>query len=129
MKQFIIRTDLQRSAAAECIAQLPLSPLHEVIIREHRTRRNLEQNELAWKIVTAISEQVEVEGRRYDKDIWWVHLKSQFFGREMVEMPDGRLIEREPRSSTRDTGKFSEWIEFLYSVAAEHEVVIHEDSK
>ena len=121
---FILRTDLQRFAAVECINALPTDKMHEVIVREHKSKRTLEQNAEAWVVVTAISEQVEVEGRRYSKDVWWYHLKREYFGPEFEQMPDGRVVEVEPRSRIKNTKEFYDWKEWLYSKAAELGVVL-----
>lgn len=121
---FILRTDLQRFAAVECINALPTDKLHEVIVREHKSKRTLEQSAMAWAIVTAISEQVWVDGRQYSKEAWWLHLKREFFGPEYQQMPDGSMVEVEPRSRVKDTKEFSEWLEFLNWSAADKGVRI-----
>lgn len=116
---FILRSPLQRSALSEYLLTVPADPVHEVIIREWKSKRSTDQSAMAWVIVTAISEQAEVEGRRYSKDVWWYHLKREFFGPEYQQMPDGTITEIEPRSRVKNTQEFSVWLEFLHSKAAE----------
>jgi hypothetical protein len=88
--------------------------------------RTSEQNRLAWDIVTAMAEQVQVGGKRFSKDVWWLQMKREFFGRELREMPDGTLVEVEPASHSRSVEKFTEWVEFLYMRAAELGAAVHE---
>lgn len=121
---FILRSPLQRSALSEYLLTVPAEPVHEVIIREWKSKRTLDQSAAAWVVVTAISEQVWIEGRQYSKDVWWLHLKREYFGPAHKQMPDGSLVEVEPRSSVRNTKEFSEWLEFLHSKAVELGVVL-----
>lgn len=121
---FILRSPLQRSALSEFLLTVPADPVHEVIIREHKSKRSTDQSAMAWVIVTAISEQVELDGRRYSKEVWWLHLKRSYFGPEFEQMPDGRIVEIEPRSRCKDTKEFSDWLEFLQSTAISMDVVL-----
>lgn len=48
-KTLIIRNDQIRGRAKEILDRLPLEPLHEVVIKEHKVNRSLAQNALMWK--------------------------------------------------------------------------------
>jgi len=63
--------------------------LLEVIIRPYRKPRNNDQNARLWHLYRDISEQVEIESRRFSPEVWHEHFKREFIGRE--EMPDGSL--------------------------------------
>jgi hypothetical protein len=89
-------------------------------------KRSLEANALAHVVVSAIAEQVEIDGKRFPHDVWWWELKRRFFGRQFQEFPDGTVREVEPRSRWRNSWHFAEFIEFLYSQASDMGVVIPE---
>lgn len=59
MKQkIIIHIEEHRARAIEIIKSLPLEPVHEVDIREHKKDRSLEQNSLLWKWYTIIANEL-----------------------------------------------------------------------
>ncbi len=55
MKQKVIcHTEQHRNRAIEIIRNMPLEPVHEVIIREYKKDRSADQNALYWKWLTII---------------------------------------------------------------------------
>lgn len=55
MKNKIVLSSLElKHRAAQIINSLPLDPVHEVIIREHKKDRSADQNSLYWKWLTVI---------------------------------------------------------------------------
>lgn len=58
-----------------------------VEIGEYQAKRSSEQNRLLWALLTEISEQVEVGGKRFSKDAWHEHFKDQFAPKQ--EGPNG----------------------------------------
>lgn len=54
-KTIIIKGPQQKALVATILGNLPEKPLHEVVIREHKKNRSLNQNSLMWKWLTIIS--------------------------------------------------------------------------
>lgn len=128
LRSFVTRTPQIQSKAAEFILSLPPSQMFDVIVCEHDPKRNLEQNDLAWLIDTAIAEQVKPEGQGFHKDVWWLQLKREHFGPKIIELPDGSFIEQEPESHNRGRKKFSEFIEYLFWRSADLGVVLPQEA-
>lgn len=118
-----IKARMQAFAATVPLGGKPI----EVIFREYDKQRSLDQNAAAWQVVTAISEQVWPNGEQFERETWWLLLKREFFGPEFIRLPDGSVVEQEPRSKWRNTKEFSGWIEFVFQYAAEHQVVLPHD--
>ena len=51
----IIRDKSIRDNAAKMVQYIPIDPLHEVIIREHKKERSIAQNSLMWMWITLIA--------------------------------------------------------------------------
>lgn len=92
--------------------------------------RSQAQNRLMWPILTEFSKQLEwpVDGRmtKMEPDEWKDVLTSAFRG-ESVRLAmglNGGVVLLGQRTSKFTKAQFSEWIEFLYSVAADRGVVL-----
>ncbi|SAK19121.1 ninB family protein [Burkholderia multivorans] len=44
-----------------------------VTVEEYGAKRSSEQNRLLWALLTEISEQVELNGKRFAKEAWYAH--------------------------------------------------------
>jgi len=75
--KIVASTSELKKRAVAIIESLPLDPVHEVIIREHKKDRSLDQNALYWQWLTIIGgelgESKETAHERY-KDIYLVHI-------------------------------------------------------
>jgi len=92
--------------------------------------RSQAQNRLMWPILTEFSRQLEwpVDGRmtKMEPDEWKDVLTAAFRG-ESVRLAmglNGGVVLLGQRTSKFTKAQFSEWIEFLYSVAADREVTL-----
>ena len=54
-KTVIIRNEQIRDHLVETVQELPLDPVHEVIIKPHKRNRSLEQNNFYWKLLRIIA--------------------------------------------------------------------------
>lgn len=93
--------------------------------------RNLEQNAAQWPILEAFSEQLEwpVNGRMTKMAAEdWKDLLTAAFRRELARVApglDGGMVLLGARTSKFSKKQFSDWLEFLHSVAADRGVVVH----
>lgn len=91
MKQsIIISSEELRNRASAILAALPLTPVHEVVIREHKKNRSLDQNALYWEWLTiignALGEQKEdVAESMKDKFLVQIYERDDTDYAEMVQ--------------------------------------------
>jgi hypothetical protein len=92
--------------------------------------RNLEQNALLWKLLSAFSEQLEwpVNGKmvKLEPDEW-KDILSAAFRQETARLAmglNGGVVMLGLRTSKMSKREFSEFIEFIHSVASERQVKI-----
>lgn len=136
-QRILLRGGQQKEFACIKIRNAPLdedSPL-EVLIREYRPTRSLDQNAMMWSgPLSDISHQVYLEGRTYSPEAWHEYFKEQFLPEEFddeqcrpgyrkwIYLPNGdrRLV----GSSTQLTKKgFSLYLEKIYAFGAEQGVL------
>jgi hypothetical protein len=110
-RTFVLRTEgnaaslyafLKQNWRAMADAGKPLG----VTVTEHKERRSLDQNKRYWALLTTISEQVWIEGRKYDPEVWHEHMRDSFAPKE--ERPGGGLIAMS--TARMDVEQFSKYM-------------------
>lgn len=123
MKQrIIITTEEHRHRAFEALSQLPLSPVHEISIKEHKSTRNLEQNARMWAMLTDISEQVEWHGQKLTKEDWKDVFTAALKRLKVVPGIDGGFVVIGAHTSKMSIAEMSELIEFAMAFGCQHNV-------
>lgn len=113
-----LQHDQARSLAIEAVQLAPDGYIVEI----RPTKRSDSQNAKLHATIGDIARQLQPDGKRYEPETWFRHLKREFFGPEYVELPDGTVIEKEPRSRWRNRKHFGEFIEFVTAFAVENGV-------
>ena len=62
----------------------------EVVIRPHKSSRNLEQNKRLHAMLQDIADTVWHDARQYSMEVWKEFFKQKFLG--CVELPNGKLM-------------------------------------
>lgn len=112
-----------RRRAAQCVAEAP----DGYVVTVAEPTRNLDQNALLWVLLTAFSEQLEwpVNGEKVklEPDDWKALLTAAF-GQEsrVAKGLNGGMVILGTRTSQMGKRRFSEFIEFIQSVAADRGV-------
>ena len=78
----------QRDRLLALVGNLPLDALKplEVVIREEKKKRSLDQNALYWSgPLRDIAEQAWVHGRQFSAEVWHEHFKREFLPNEARE--------------------------------------------
>lgn len=119
MKTFILREQahaqslvayLKQHAGPQARAGKPLV----VTVAEHKAKRSSEANARYWALLAEISEQVQINGKSYSKDVWHEHFKDLFAPKE--DGP-GRLL---PISTSQmNTEQFNTYMTQIESYAAQ----------
>lgn len=82
-----------------------------VIVTEDEKKRNSEQNRFYWAaVITPISEQAWVDGRRFDKDTWHEYFARRHGVCEDIVLPGGEIVTRRKSTSQMTVGEFSDYI-------------------
>lgn len=89
-RKFILRDERVRENAIALIRNLPVDLLRpvEVIAREYKAQRSLDQNNLYYALVTEISQQAWIEGRQYGVEVLHEYLKRSLLPEDESLDPD-----------------------------------------
>jgi inactivated superfamily I helicase len=104
----------------------------EATIKPYEPTRNLDQNRLLWRILTAFSQQLEwpINGvmQGISKEDWKVVLSASFRAEmaRLTQTTDGRIVMLGVSTSRMRKREFAEFIEFLMAIAAERGVELDE---
>ena len=123
---FRLAHDQARKLAAEFLARAP----DGWMVTFSEPTRNLDQNAAQWPILQAFSAQLQwpVNGRmEYLTDEEWKDILSSAFRQRQPRIAqgiDGGMVLLGQRTSKFSVREFSDWLEFLCSVAADRGVVL-----
>lgn len=99
---------------------------YELVLREHRRARSVEQNRRYWAIVQEIAAN-EVDGRRFAPESWHEYFKGQFIGKEEIKLPWGETFNRPISTTTLDVGQFSEYMTQIEAWAAQQGILLSDE--
>lgn len=123
MKQTVIlKTPELKRRALEVIGALALDPLHEVVIREHKSSRNLEQNAKMWATLAEISAQVVWHGTKLTSEEWKDVFTAALKRLKVVPGIDGGFVVIGAHTSKMTIAEMSEMIEFAVAFGTQHNV-------
>lgn len=121
MKQtVIIVSEQHRQRAIDLIKDVPFG--HEIVIREHKTTRNLEQNARMWAMLTDISQQVDWYGQKLTKEDWKDVFTAALKRLKVVPGIDGGFVVIGAHTSKMSVAEMSELIEFAMAFGCQHQV-------
>ena len=95
----VLLTERNRDAAVLRIQSLPVGgdPILEVVIRERKDRRTLDQNAAMWAgPLKDLAEQAWVNGQQFAAEVWHEHAKREFLPED--DDPDLADLVRNPDS-------------------------------
>ena len=128
MKQtFILAHDVARQRALEAVRMAPDG--YAVSVSE--PTRSVSQNSAQWPILEAFAAQLEwpINGRMAQLDAEdWKAILTAAFRQELARVApglDGGMVLLGARTSKFSKREFSDWLEFLHSVAADRGVVVY----
>lgn len=125
-RTYILAHDLARQRVRQDIDTAP----DGYVVTVAEPTRTLDQNAAQWPILQAFSEQLEwpVNGRMVRmSDEEWKDVLTAAFRRESARLAmglDGGVVMLGMRTSKMGKQEFSDWLEFLHSVAADRGVVL-----
>lgn len=105
---FPIHTQGMKETAIKVLSKMPLPC--EITIQPFRTARSQAQNRLYWKWISEIAGQMEVDGKKYDKEEWHHLCGMKFNGVKTIQI--GCKEFPVPAISTKKlkVGEFAEYL-------------------
>lgn len=98
---------------------------YELVLREHRKARSVEQNRRYWALLTEIAA-TQVQGQRFITESWHEYFKGRFIGKEEVKLPNGEIFNRPISTTTLDVMQFGEYMTQIEAWAAQHGILLGE---
>lgn len=120
----VMDSDFNRRKAIDWIGKAPVGTRVEF----KASKRTLPQNDLLWALLTEVSQQLDLGGRKYDPSQW----KAIFlhaFGREVTFLPSldqKTFLPIELSSSDLSKDEMTDFIEFILKESAERGVVFRD---
>ncbi len=82
-----------------------------LIVTTATTRRNAEQNKRYWGFVLrTIADQVIMDKRHYDTDVWHEYFARKFCSLEEMTLPGGEIVVRRRSTTEMTVGEFTEYM-------------------
>lgn len=120
----LVHDEARRRAAKDCME----APDGWMVTVSEPTR-TLEQNSAQWPILQAFADQQQlcINGKmEWVTDEDWKDVLTALFKQEMrVAVVNGRMILLGQKTSKFSKKSFSDWLEFLHSMAVEMDVDLH----
>jgi hypothetical protein len=121
-QKIILTSEEHRNRALTIIKALPLDPIPEILIREHKATRNLEQNARMWAMLTDIAEQVNWHGQHLTKEEWKDVFTAGLKRQKVVPGLDGGFVVIGAHTSKMTIAEMSELIEFAMAFGCQQQV-------
>jgi hypothetical protein len=84
-----------------------------VLVTEHKSKRNTQQNRLYWALLREISEQAWIDGKQFSSEAWHAFFASKFIGWQ--DAPGG--IKTPISTTTLDVHAFAEYVTQIQAYA------------
>jgi hypothetical protein len=82
----------------------------EVIVREYKSNRNLEQNKRLHAMLQEIADYVWIDGKQFSMETWKEYYKRMFLG--VIELPNGQIMANQTsKLNTKECTEFMQKIE------------------
>lgn len=121
--RIILRSESDWNRLRSTFSEVRNAPLlYEVVVREVRAKRSIEQNARYWALLNAIADFVEDENSKlYSPETWHEYFKTRFIGKDVI------LVDGEPELIAKSTTKltimeFGDYMQEVEVWAVEHNV-------
>lgn len=83
---------------------------YELVIRNYKSKRSIDQNKRYWAILRLIASNVWVENKRFADDVWHEQFKRWFIGQEEHVLPSGEIECRGISTTTLSVDAFGHYM-------------------
>ena len=80
------------------------------VVEIKEQNRTHEQNALYWSAVHEIAESIFLQGKKFTPEVWHIYFKQRYLPGQMIELPNGQLIEADPTTTTLTKPEFADFI-------------------
>lgn len=121
--RLVLRDEFTWAQLNKCLREIHGNGvLYEVIIRELKPKRSIEQNARYWALLTQISRQVQDEnGRDYSPETWHEYFKAKFLGKDCILL-DGEPFLVQKTTTSLNVMQFGDYMTMIEVWAVEHDV-------
>lgn len=124
---FVIRSDDIRNRAMSSVGDLPIAEQPwEVTIKEHKSKRSLEQNALMWSLLGELSDQVEWYGHRLTPEEWKDVMTASLHKQRAVPGLDGGFVILGRSTSQMKVGEMTDLIDLILAFGHQKDVKFRE---
>jgi hypothetical protein len=82
----------------------------EVIVRERKSKRSIEQNKRYWALLREVAATVWIDGRQFPDEVWHEQFRRWFIGMDEATMPDGEVVMRGISTTTLSVAEFTDYM-------------------
>lgn len=91
----------------------------EVIVRERKSKRSLEQSKRYWALLREVSANAWISGRQFSAEVWHEQFKRWFIGSDEIVMPDGEVVLRGISTTTLTVAEMTDYMTRIEQWCAE----------
>lgn len=95
----------------------------EIVVKEYKSTRSVEQNARLWATLTDLSDQVEWHGEKLSKEDWKTMITASLKGQKARAGIDGNVVVFGQPTSKMTIEQMTDVIEAAHAFGAEHDVI------
>lgn len=124
---FVIRSDDIRNRAMSFVGELPISETPwEVTIKEHKSKRTIEQNNLMWALLEEVSTQVDWYGQKLSREDWKDIFSASLKQQRVVPGLEGGFVILGAKTSKMKIGEMTAMIDLILAFGHQKDVKFRE---
>ena len=91
------------------------------VIEIKEQNRSHEQNALYWSAVHEIADSIFLNGKKFTPQVWHIYFKQRYLPSQIIELPNGQLMEVDPTTTTLTKTEFSDFVTQVLAFQAENQ--------
>ena len=91
------------------------------VVEIKEQNRSHEQNALYWSAVHEIADSIFLNGKKFTPQVWHIYLKQRYLPGQIIELPNGQLIEIDPTTTTLTKTEFLDFVTQVLAFQAENQ--------
>ena len=91
------------------------------VIEIKEQNRSQHQNSLYWSTVHEIADSIFLNGKKFTPQVWHIYFKQRYLPSQIIELPNGQLMEVDPTTTTLTKTEFSDFVTQVLAFQAENQ--------
>lgn len=92
----------------------------EVVLRDAKSKRSIEQNKRYWKILREVAAVAWIDGKQFDDETWHEYFRRLFIGANEITLPDGSTLLRGISTTTLNVAEFTDYMDAIVRWSSEN---------